>query len=179
MHGDAFADGAVVADHQRRAAALVLGVLRRPAEHRLRIDLAVLADRGRPDASTTWLISSTSVADHRLRRRHGRTARCVTPAPSLAPGSTTASGMDDRFWLHACVRLSGFARGAIIAAISASATLAPSTKASQAKRQILPRFLSFLHVDLEPVARHHRLAELGVVDGHEIDERRLVAAVLP
>ena len=41
MHGDAFADRAVVADHQRRAAALVPGVLRRAAEHRHRIDLAV------------------------------------------------------------------------------------------------------------------------------------------
>ena len=47
MHGDEFADGAIVADGQRRAPALVTGILRRAAKHRLGIDDAVFADNRR------------------------------------------------------------------------------------------------------------------------------------
>ncbi len=46
MHGDAFADRAVLADDKRGPAALVLGVLRRPAQYRHGIDLGRGADGG-------------------------------------------------------------------------------------------------------------------------------------
>ena len=63
-----------------------------------------------------------------------------------------------------------------MAEISASATLVPSTIASQAIVPDVAALLELLDMQFEPVAGHHRPAELGVVDGHEIDQRRLVAA---
>ena len=65
MHGHAFADRAVVADDQCGAAALVLGVLRRRAQCRHRIDLGRGANGGRAH-HRDMADQLDTVADHRI-----------------------------------------------------------------------------------------------------------------
>ena len=64
----------------------------------------------------------------------------------------------------------------IMAVISASATSTPSTIAPPLYHQILRRWFSLRHVEFDAIAGNHRLAEFRLVDGHEIDQRRLGAA---
>src|SRR5690606_5348713 len=121
-------------------------------------------------ATTTWLISSHSSPSV----TSGPTTQygpIFTPAPSLAPDSTMAVGW---IWASANHVLDGLCLGSIVdhgadlglrrdVAIDPGLAVEPPRAAAAA---------DLAHVEEYLVPRQHWLAELGLVDAHEVDKLR-------
>ena len=161
--GHAFADLAVAADRQPRGAAAISGRLRRGAERGKRIDHGLLADRRDAGKIDVRQQPHAGAQFHRWPDGAKRTDLDVVRQSSRRPPRVTK----DRSAAMSALT-------AIMAPSSASATTSPPTLASPRNHHMFLRRLMPGHVVLEHVARHDRLAELGLVDGQEVDERRLL-----
>ena len=104
-------------------------------------------------------------ARHRVRSR--KTGRSRRLSPSFALGSTTAVA-----WMLAMLARLTSRRSR--RSTSASATRLPSTMRLRAEAPDAAAIAHLLDVVIDGVARDHRPAEPRFVDGHEIDERRLL-----
>jgi len=142
MHGHAFTDGAGTADDQFGVFTLVVDVLRRAAEHRIGEDNGALANGGiavdddvahQPD-----VVAEPGLGADDTERADLDIASKYRPLLDNS-GGMDAGGMQGgrRGDNHS----DSLSVGASIAPISASATLTPSTIASQWNRQMLPRCL--------------------------------------
>ena len=186
-------EGAAVADDGRHAAALGAGVhgdafadqcsRRRSPASRLALVLEVLrlmADRGEREDARCWpdrrAAGNDDVADQLdLVCRASTFWPTMQNGPMRTPVAEPGTGLDDggsdgRFSILASSGSSD--HGADLGlghdlTVDLRFAVEPPGAAAAA---------DFLHMIVQLVARQHRLAELGAVDPHEIDELRLVGA---
>src|SRR5581483_2228020 len=120
----------------------------------------------RPD-TTAWLTSSTSSASATSppTKQNGPTR---TPSPSLAPASTIAVACTSHFGI---IRIQD--HGADLS-LGHHLTVHLRLTVESPGPAAAPHLA---HMVVQLVAGQHRLAELGAVDPHEIDELRLVGRV--
>ena len=165
IHGHALPKIAIGADDKSRRLPAIGQRLRRTAKRRVRMDDGAGSDRGMP-GDVDMGDQAAAARDRDVRTDHAE-------RPDLRVIGDPRCRVDRRP-ADECAPCRVFYLSLIMAQISASQTILPSTLASPRNHHMVLRCRSLRHVVFDAIAGDDRAAKLCAVDGQEIHLRRPV-----